>query len=359
MPHIHPRTAFWLIVLLLLVISALLGALTWWLGHQADSPGAVVPRRGDPYGAGVQPAEAHRGYEGGNMKKVAIVTDSSANVPAEVARQWDIQVVPALLVYRGKSFRDGVDITPGELYRWLRANKYLATTSAPSIGDFVRVYSALAGKASAIVSIHPSPQLTSIYNVAVAASQMIENVPIRVVNCRAAAMAHGFVVLEAARTTAAGASMDEVVARAEAVAAKVRLFAAIDNMEYLYRSGRIGAAASLMATMLQIKPIVYLIGGRVEAWARPRSTRRAMQMMLRELARQVDGRRAHVAVMHADAPAEAEELRQHIAGQIEPAELFVTEFTPVMGAHTGPGLVGLAFYAEPDTDQGQTAGNKQ
>ena len=289
------------------------------------------------------------------MDRIAVVTDSSANLPPELIQEWGISVVPALLVLGGDTFRDGLDITPGELYRRLRANKRIPTTSAPSIGDFLRVYATLGQEVAGIVSIHPPPALTATYTAAVAASQLVDDVPIRVINCDVVAMAQGFVVLEAARAAAAAhergdpapAAMDAVVARAAEVASKVKLMAAIDTLQYLYLGGRIGGAAALLGSVLQIKPILCVADGRAEVLAKPRTKAKATQFMLQQMAGQVDSQRLHAAVLHADVPEEAEALRQRIAQQFDCAELYVAEFTPVMGAHTGPGLLGVAFYVEP------------
>ena len=289
------------------------------------------------------------------MDRIAIVTDSSASLPPELAREWGISVVPQQLIIGTDTFRDGIDITPGELYQRLRSTKRLPTTSAPSIGDFLRVYAALGQEAAGIVSIHPPPRLTATYSAALAASQLVDGVEIRVINSEGASMAQGFVALEAARASAAAqergdpatAAMKAVVARAEEVAAKVSLMAAIDTLEYLHRGGRIGGAAALLGSALQLKPILCIADGRAEVLAKPRTKAKATQFMLRQMAAEVDSRRLHAAVLHADALNEAEALRQRIAGQFDCAELYVAEFTPVMGAHTGPGLLGVAFYAEP------------
>jgi DegV family protein with EDD domain len=280
------------------------------------------------------------------MQRVVVVTDSSATVPPDLAEELDIRVVPVILVINGHSFRDGVDIAPGDVYRWLRENKNLPTTSAPSIGDFLRVYARATQEASGIVSIHMSPKLSVIHSAALTASRLVDGMPIRILNCHTAAMGQGFVVLEAARAAADGASLEAVVARAKEVAAKVNLLATIGNLEYLHRGGRIGGAAALLGTVLQIKPVLYLVDGHVDVFAKPRTQSRAVRVMLRQMAKRVNGDRLHVAILHADVPEAAEALRRLIAEQFQCAELYVTELTPVMGAHTGPGVLGVAFYSE-------------
>jgi len=280
------------------------------------------------------------------MKEVVVVTDSSANVPARLAKQLDIRVVPILLTLNGQSFRDGVDITAGDVYRWLRTSKQLPTTSAPSIGDFLRVYASAAQDAWGIVSIHLSPKLSATYSTALAASQLVDDTEIRVVNCHTVAMGQGFVALEAARAAATGASLDAVVARAEEVASKMTVLATIDTLEYLYRGGRIGGAAALLGTMLQIKPILFVADGHVDVFSRPRTKSKALRTILHEVAKQADGQPLHAAILHAGVPEEAEALRQEVAAQFNCTELYVTEMTPVMGAHTGPGVLGIVFYSD-------------
>ena len=280
------------------------------------------------------------------MKRIAVVTDSSASLPARLARDLGVKVVPIVLALNGQVLRDGIDITPGELYGLLRHSNHIPTTSAPSIGDFLRVYASAAETASGIVSIHMSSRLSATLDSAAAASQLVDDVQIRVLDCQTAAMGQGFVVMEAARAAAEGADLETVVARARAVASRIQLLASIDTLEYLHRGGRIGGAAALVGTVLQIKPILYLADGHVDVFAKPRTRSKAIRVMLEQLARQADGRRLHVAILHAAAPDDAEALRQRIAEDYDPVELYVTEMTPVIGAHTGPGLLGMAFYTD-------------
>ncbi len=280
------------------------------------------------------------------MKRVLVVTDSTATVPAELVRKLDIRVVPILLAVDGRTFRDGVDITAKEVYGWLREGNLRPTTSAPSVGDFLRAYAAAAREASGIVSIHLSPKFSAIHDVARTASELIDEVPIVVVNCHSAAMGQGFVVLEAARAAEAGADFDSVVARAYHAASRVNLIATIDTLEYLHRGGRIGGAAALVGTMLQIKPVLYVADGHVGVFAKPRTKSRAIRAMLQHVEEEVGGRALHAAILHADASGDAEALRAKVAGRFNCVELYVTELTPVMGVHTGPGVLGIAFYAE-------------
>ena len=280
------------------------------------------------------------------MSKVAVVTDSVAMLPEQLAKDLGIRVVPIVLNLGERSYRDGIDLTTSEFYQLLRTSEELPTTSAPSAGEFVRVLEEALSDAEAVVAIHVSSELTSVLRIAQLAARSITDKPVRVVDSQSATMAEGFVVLAAARTAQAGADLDEVVAAAEEVRSKVRFFAFFETLEYLRRGGRVGAAAALMGNAIQLKPIVHIVDGRVTPLARPRTRSKATQAMIDIMAAEVGNRPVHVAVLHADSLLDAQNLRTRLEKQFNCLEMHVTEMTPVMGTHTGPGLLGLAYYVD-------------
>jgi DegV family protein with EDD domain len=280
------------------------------------------------------------------LSKVVVVTDSSATIPEHLVRDLGIVVVPIRLNLDGKSYRDGIDITPSEFYRRLRATGSAPTTSAPSVGEFAAVFEDAAQGALGVVAIHVARSLSSIHDTAVTAARSIKGTDVRVVDAEAATMAHGFVVLEAARAAAAGAGIDIVEQTALEMRPRVRFYVLLDTLEYLHRGGRVGSVARLMGTALQIKPVINLVDGHIEPYARPRTRKKATARVLQAMRDEVGTLPVHVAVLHADVPDEAQELHDRVSRGFDCRELLMAEFTPVMGAHTGPGVLGVAFYAE-------------
>jgi len=295
------------------------------------------------------------------MAKIAIVTDSVACVPPELVEEYNIHVIPFHVIWDGDDFKDGVDLTPAEFYRLFDENKAYPTTSQPSLADFVRTYARLSETADGIVSIHIPSELTGVVSVAETAAREAASVPVVVIDTGLATIAQGFVVLEAARAAASGATLDEVVAVAESMLPRVHFYATLDDLKHLHRGGRIGEAATLLGSKLRINPILSLENGRVRVFAVVRTRRTAVEKMLEMMWQHVGERQLHASVFHGDALSEAERIAKEIRDRFNCVEFYITEFTPVMGAHTGPGVVGLAFYAEEtgepaSTDPGKGGG---
>ncbi len=284
------------------------------------------------------------------MKKVAIVTDSIACLPRELAERYGIYVVPIDLVFEGRVYRDGLDAVPSEFYILLQESKRLPTTAAPSAGTYLEAYRELSKEASSILCITIPPRLSAMFEAARLAKKMIEEtnpeVKINVVDSGTAAMAQGFVVLAAAKAAAANESLEQVSREAQRVASRVNLVAMLDTLYYLAKGGRIPKVAAWAGSLLKLKPIMQISRGEVGLLKRTRTKPRAVEYLLRAMAEKTQtSEPIHASVLHTNVPDEAEKLRAEVASRFNCVELYVTEFTPVMGTHTGPGLLGLAFYS--------------
>lgn len=285
------------------------------------------------------------------MKKVTIVTDTTACIPQEQVERYDIEIVPVPLVFEDKTYRNGIDISPTEFYTLLRQAKKLPTTSSSSPESYLEAYRKASQRTPSILSITLSAKLSAIFNSAQLAMEMaktaLPKVTIEVLDCGTAAAAQGLVVLAAARAAAAGENLNKVIETAEDIMPRVNLFAMLDTLHYLVKGGRVPQAAALVNSLLKIKPVFTLNHSSARTVALPRTIPSAIKRMLKMMDKEtVKGQPLHVAVMHADALEKAVALRNRIASQFDCTEIFITEFTPVMGVHTGPGLLGIAFYNE-------------
>ena len=286
------------------------------------------------------------------MTKVAIVTDSVCCLPPELVAKHSIRVVPLLISFRGMTYRDGVDITPGEVYRIMRRDEDLPTTSIPSPGDFVKAYTEVSRHAESIFCITLTSLQSKMYETATVAKAMAaESVPgttIEVFDSRAVAGALGFIVLEAARAADQGASLDEVRAAAQKMVERVNALFMVDTLHFLARTGRIGRAAAWAGAVLNVKPVVEhsTSVGETAPFARPRSKAKAVELMLQTMAERVGNSGVHVLVHHADELEDGENLKAEIARRFRCNELYLTEFTPAMGVHAGPGVLAIAFYRD-------------
>jgi len=285
------------------------------------------------------------------MRKVAIVTDTTACVPQEHVARYDIEVVPVQLIFEDRTYRDGIDINPTEFYTLLREAKKTPTTSSSSPNPYLDAYLNASRRAESILCFTEPSRFSAMFDSAKVAMEMaretLQDMVIEVLECTTAAAGQGLVALAAARAAALDKPLGEVKEVATNIMSRVNLFATLDTLNYLAKSGRVPQAAALVNSLLNIKPIFTLNHSDAHTVALPRTMKSAMNRMLKLIEAEVSPKQPlHVAVMHADALEQANSLKNRIISQFECQEIFVTEFTPVMGAHTGPGLVGVAFYGE-------------
>jgi DegV family protein with EDD domain len=273
------------------------------------------------------------------MPKVAVVTDSTAWMPASIAAS--VRVV-ALRVHIGtRTLIDGVDITPGEVLQAMKA-KTAVSTSRPSPAQFAAAYrAALDDGADHVVSIHLAAALSGTWESAVLAAQDLEYGVVRVVDSRAAAAGLGYAVAAAADAASSGASAAEVQEAATSVVDRTRTLFYVDTLEYLRRGGRVGKAAALLATSLSVKPLLQMVEGQIVALEKVRTPTRALARLVALTADAAGSGEVDVTVHHLAAPARA----QNVAAQLRTTlpglgELRVAELGPVLGVHLGPGAIG-------------------
>jgi DegV family protein with EDD domain len=273
---------------------------------------------------------------------VAIVTDSTADLLPALATARGITVVPLTLHLDGQSLLDGVDITPAEFYRRLPAATTHPTTSQPSPGRFAETYAALLKNHESIVSIHISQKLSGTFDSARQAADMTDPKRIRVIDSGVASMSLGLITLVASTLSARSADAEAIAAKVEAMKPHLQTYFSVATLEFLRRGGRIGRANALLGSVLQVKPVLCIRDGLVTPLERVRTFERALTRVT-ELTRELDhGKGVCIIVGHADAEADAE----RIARELKPIAdtLMIQPLGPVVGAHAGPGVVGVGCY---------------
>ncbi|MHB8629524.1 MAG: DegV family protein [Aggregatilineales bacterium] len=277
------------------------------------------------------------------MSNIAIVADSTCDLPAEVVKARQIGIVPLHILFGTRSYRDGIDIDNTTFYNRLQREAALPTTSQPTPAEFAEVYRQVREQQNAdgLVCVTVSAKLSGTYNSADAARTQVD-FPVRVIDSRTVSMGLGFAVLAAADARDQGASLDEISEAARAVGERVELFFTVNTLEFLYRGGRISNAQRMIGSALNIKPILAVRDGQALAIENVRTRKRALAR-LAELAGCVDAEpgKLHLAVMDGEAPAEADALAAELQTTLKPVSLTRASLSATLGVHTGPGIVGV------------------
>ena len=270
---------------------------------------------------------------------VRVVTDSTSDLPGAVVRELGITVVPALVQFGDRVYRDGVDLSTEEFYRKLQMNSVLPRTSAPSPGTFREVYSRLAQEAEAIVSIHVSAKMSVTCDAARVGSTDLK-CPISIVDSQTASMACGLLVILAARAAREGASFSDIDALVRAAVSRTVTFGVFGTLEYLYKGGRIGRAQAFLGSILKLNPILAIRAGEILPIARVRTRTKAIERLC-EILRD-SGVPQEMSVMSTTEPEEAESLAQRLSKLFPPELMYRASIGPSMGTYVGPGAVGVS-----------------
>jgi DegV family protein with EDD domain len=277
---------------------------------------------------------------------IKIVTDSTAYLPEATIREQDIRIVPLYVHFGEEAFREGVQLSNEEFYARLKDAPVLPTTSQPSAGEFHVVFKELAEAGHEIIALTISSKLSGTWNSAMAAKEMLPDAEISVIDSLVTSLGLQVMVETAIEAVSAGASRQEVVAGIEEMKKGMHILFVVDTLEYLAKGGRIGNAKAFLGTLLKVKPILALQDGVIEPLEQVRSKRKAQARML-ELIEGWMGERAsqaRIAIANALVPEEAHALGQELAERLGCRAPSMADIGPVIGTHTGPGVIGVAAY---------------
>ena len=275
---------------------------------------------------------------------IKIVTDSTADLPPEIAEQLGITVIPLNVHFGEETFLDGVDIFPDEFFARLKAARQLPTTSQPSPGKFMEVYGSLAEAGDQIVSIHISDKLSGTLNSARQAKEQMEGSSIEIIDSMQAALGTGLVAMAAAKAAQQGASYEAVLDEANSAVEQVQLFGLLDTLEYLRKGGRIGMVRGVIGTLLKVRPIITVRDGIVQSETSVRSRAYGIQYMVTLAEERAPLKQA--AVMHSSTDEEAEALAERIRPLVADGQVLQSRIGPVVGTHAGPGVIGIVVQSE-------------
>src|SRR5215212_10705806 len=277
------------------------------------------------------------------MSKIALVTDSTTYMPPELVRKYNISVAPQILIWGDQTYKDGVDIESSEFFTRLKTAKVMPTTSQVAIISFQDIFQHLVDQGYEVLALLVSSKLSGTVQSAMQARDLMNSAreKVNVVDSQSVAMALGFQVLAVARALEDGASLKEAIALAEKSYQYTGVFFAVDTLEFLHRGGRIGGAQRFLGTMLNMKPILAIQDGRVEGIDRIRTKNKSHDRVLELVTEKIAGRTpVRLATLHANAADDAKALLSRAEQALKPIESILTEVSPTVGTHAGPGTVG-------------------
>jgi DegV family protein with EDD domain len=279
---------------------------------------------------------------------IRIVTDTTCDLPEDLLKQHHIAVVPINIQFGQETYEEGISLSKDEFYRKVEELNMVPMTSQPSLGQYIAAYTALAAEpdTEAILSVHITSHLSGTYAAAVlAASQMPpDGPPITVFDSLSGSMGLGFMVLEAAEMAEAGENIEGILARLELVREKMRIFFSLYDLRFARMSGRVGMARALLASVLDIKLLLTVQEGRLSLLKRVRSQTQAIRTLVETFVEEMGGLPAQVAVIHAQAPQVAEQVRVAMAEHFDATHIFVQDLSLGVAVHFGPGTVGVVGY---------------
>ncbi|MCM3618706.1 DegV family protein [Sutcliffiella horikoshii] len=277
--------------------------------------------------------------------KTAIVTDSTAYIPAEIRAKHDIHMIPLNVIFGNESYQEEVEIKVDQFYEEVKNSRDLPSTSQPAIGEFVALYEKLAKDYDAVVSIHLSSGISGTYQGALAAGDMVDDIQVLTYDSEISCMIQGFYVLEAAEMAAEGKTPEQIIERLNVIKETDRAYFMVDDLSHLQRGGRLSSAQAIVGSLLQVKPLLHFVDTKIVPFEKIRTRKKAVKrihdLFDEDASQQVPMR---AVVIHANREAEAEEMKKELEQKYPHIEFFLSYFGPVIGTHLGEGALGLGWY---------------
>ncbi|MFD0671802.1 DegV family protein [Cohnella sp. GCM10027633] len=278
------------------------------------------------------------------MANVALVTDSTADIPLAVRTELDIAMVPLRVIIGGETYLDNIELTPKQFYEKLTSSNELAKSSQPSPSDFLETFKKLLEQGRPVVCVSLSSVLSGTYQSALIAKSMLDDdADVTIIDSRSASYGYGMLVVAAAKMAQSGASKDQIVAEVLRMRESMRLYFLVDTLEYLQKGGRIGKASAVIGTLLNIKPILSIDDeGYVYPFEKARGQKRAVARIAELLEEEFKGDPVNLTIAKTPGfEAGVDDMAELLKGKLNVAQYQETEIGPVIGAHAGPGTLGL------------------
>ncbi|SDK03773.1 DegV family protein [Sediminibacillus albus] len=277
--------------------------------------------------------------------KIAVMTDSTAYIPADVRSQKNIHMVPLNVIFEDKSYQEEVDITTEEFYPMVQAADELPKTSQPSIGLITVKLEQLAEDYDAVISVHLSSGISGTFEAVSSAGRMVKGIDVYPFDSEMSCMVQGFYALEAAEVAANGATVEQILERLDNMKETMIAYFMVDDLSNLHRGGRLNGAQAILGSMLQVKPLLYFENKKIVPFEKIRTRKRALKRMEDLFSADAQtGKPIKAVVIHSLREQEAEGLKQQFETAFPNAEVQVSYFGPVIGTHLGEGAIGLGWY---------------
>jgi DegV family protein with EDD domain len=284
------------------------------------------------------------------MKKVFIVTDSIANPPIEIIKQYGIQILPLNIFFDGRKYRDGIELSTAEAYRMLKEKPELFHSTPATVGEYLEIFKQVAGVSSGILCLTISSKLSTLYNIVrlaiTQARQEGLTIPINVIDSRTAANAQGLIVTAVAKAAEAGKDLNEVTGIAEKIKDRVRLIGILDTVQYVYRTGRIPKITSKVGSLLNVRPCFSISEGTVHLDGFIKNRAAGVRHILKQLRKNIKDNPVHISIAHSNAAVAGEKLRDTIRSEFNCCEVWLNDLSPLIAYATGTGILIVSYYLD-------------